>query len=269
MKQAKKDKSRLGFNFIIIVLLFVSNIQHALADETEKNILIIHQYAENYPYQVLFDEGLENVFSEYTNYNINYDYEHLKIDQFPDNKAYLEATAKYFQFKRENTNLVPDVIITTGLVDELLWDYKDDVFADIPIIKVPLRECTPIDLGSYISKDGVTKLCIEESFDKNIELILNTQKSIKKLYVVIGSSYDEIQILKDIKDASKSYEDKLDFEFLNDLSYSQMLAKVKGADKDSSVLFVRWFIDVNDQSFVPKKVLDKVIEVANVPVYGT
>lgn len=45
-----------------LIFLFAIDLQGVFADETEKNILIIHQYTENYPYQDKFDEGLEKVF---------------------------------------------------------------------------------------------------------------------------------------------------------------------------------------------------------------
>ena len=267
MKKARRSKCNRAIIFLFI-FLFAIDLQGVFADETEKNILIIHQYTENYPYQDKFDEGLEKVFDQETRYKINYDYEYLKLDKFPVNKAYLDATTQYFKLKNEYRNSKIDVIVTTGLVDELLWDYKEDIFGDIPMIKVPFKECECGKVDLCLGKDGITELCGRENFDNNIELILNTQKGLKKLYIIIGSSDNEENTLKELQETATIY-NGIEFKFLNELSYMKMLEEVEGADEGSAVLFIRWLEDIEGESFVPQRVLEEVIELSPVPVYGT
>ncbi|NMB44428.1 MAG: GGDEF domain-containing protein [Clostridiales bacterium] len=49
----------------------------------------------------------------------------------------------------------------------------------------------------------------------------------------------------------------------------KMLEEVEGADEGSAVLFIRWLEDIEGESLVPQRVLEEVIELSPVPVYGT
>lgn len=256
------------FIFILGLLILVSGAPYALAAPTEKNVLILHQFAVDYPAHQRFNEGLSKEFEEEGRYKFNYCYEYLNMDKFPDNEAYLAATAEYLELKQKYSNWRPDVIVASDGVASFLSNYGNEIFADVPIISVWSGEGKiPPNLPELSSKNAV--LSVFANFDKNIRLILDTQKDLKKVYIVSGDSDGEKDTLDQIKKAAEPYNEEVEFVYLHKLSYREMLDTLRQASDDSAILFVRWVTDAEGNSFVPVRVLDTIIKEVRVPVFGT
>ncbi len=247
----------------VFVLAFPVGVS---ASETipEKNILIINQFTAEHPAHQLFNEGVTNALLRESGYTFNFAYEYLNMDKFPDNDAYLEATAQYLSFKQKYSNWRPDVIIASDGVADFLYKYGNDIFGDTPIVVVWAGDGQkPVNLQS----EHVT-LSAFVDYKKNIELINNTLENLEQVYVVIGHSESEQSTLEQIKKVALLYADKIDFIYLNQLSHQQMLDMLRNPSDRSAVLFVRWIQDAEGKAFIPVNVLEEIIKEVNIPVFG-
>ena len=68
------------FIFVLLIVSLISKSQHSSATMTEKNIIILHEYSEGYPYHQEFNEIFIKTLNENKNYKFNYHFEYFKID---------------------------------------------------------------------------------------------------------------------------------------------------------------------------------------------
>ena len=77
------------------MLISLTGALYASAAPSEKNIIVVHQYSEEFPHQKMFNDGLAKTLSEEKRCSFILSYEYLKVDKYPNNDAYLKATVEY------------------------------------------------------------------------------------------------------------------------------------------------------------------------------
>ena len=263
----KTISRQIVFLVILVFTLLTSFFpaQASLSAPLEKNILIIHQFTAEYPAHQVFNEKLIEVMQQETRFKFNYSYEYLNMEKFAQHDGYLKATADYIKLKQQYSNWAPDVIVASDGVTDFLSLYANELFGEVPIISVWSGD----DLASIDSDSKHVVISILANFDKNIKLILDTQKNLKNIYVVIGDSYSEQHIPAQIKAAAVPYLAQVNFVYLNKLSYSDMMLTLQQIPDNSAIMFVRWVTDIQGESFVPVRVLSTITKEAKAPVYGT
>lgn len=264
MKAVLKAKYPLGL-MMMVLLMSLFSAQAALPAPIEKNILILHQFASQYPAHQAFNEEFVQTLGQETGYKFNYSYEYLNLEKFAQHDDYLKATAAYIKLKQQYTNWTPDVIVASGGANDFLSRFSQELFGEVPIVSVwSADESRPVD----VSPKHVLITALP-NFDSNIRLILSTQKNLKKIYVVVGDSYSEQAIPAQIKQAAEPYLAQAEFIYLNELSYADMMITLAQVPDDSAILFVRWVADAKGESFVPVRVLSAITKAVKAPVYGT
>lgn len=267
MRKINKYIYRL-FIFVLLIIAFTSKPQYGSANVTEKNIIILHEYSEDYPYHQEFNDLFIKTLNENKDYKFNYIFEYFKIDKYSNNDVYVESLVEQIKLKKELSNLDPDIVVASGGFSDFLLEYRDELFPDIPVVSIFRKhdkhnETSPDMFGEDLI------LTPKEDYNKNIKLILDLHPNVKKIYILIGNSESEKKIIKDIKILTEPYSKKVEFIYLNEMSYYEMLTTVERASDDSAILFIRWFIDAEGKSFIPVRVLNNISEKTNVPIYGT
>ncbi|MGI5936153.1 MAG: diguanylate cyclase [Oscillospiraceae bacterium] len=263
-----KSKSISVLLAMIISLLVITTVLPcALAIQEEKNILVLHQFEVDYPAHQVFNNGLAKKLAENDSFKFNFTYEYLNLREFPDNEIYLSATANYLKLKQKYSNITPDIIIASDVESRFLSRYGKKIFGEVPIISVwDGNERYLEDLQRISSEKAIITAFI--NFEKNIRLILDTLPRTEKIYVIIGNSISERYILQQVKTAAEPYSEEVDFIYLNNLSYSNMIAYLKDAGANSAALFVRYMTDAENKTHMPIHVLENIIKEVNIPVFG-
>lgn len=256
------------FIFVLLIVALISKPQYGSATVTEKNIIILHEYSEDYPYHQEFNEIFIKNLNENKEYKFNYIFEYFKTDKYSNNDVYIESLVDQIKLKRELSNLDPDIVVASGGFSDFLLKYRDELFPDIPVVSIFNKHDKHKETSPYMLDEDLI-LTPKEDYNKNLELIQDLHPEVKKIYIVIGNSESEKKIIKDIKTLTESYNKKIEFIYLNEMSYYEMLNTVERASDDSAILFVRWFIDAEGKSFIPVRVLNSISEKTNVPIYGT
>lgn len=256
------------FIFVLLIVSLISKSQHSSATMTEKNIIILHEYSEGYPYHQEFNEIFIKTLNENKNYKFNYHFEYFKIDEYSNDDVYIESLVEQLKLKRELSNWEPDIVVASGGFSDFLLEYKDEIFPNIPVVSILRKHDKHKEIPPEMFAENII-LTSKEDYGMNFELILDLHPDVKKIYIVIGNSESEKNIIKNIKVSAEPFNKKVEFIHLNEMSYSEMLNTVEGASDDSAIFFVRWFVDAEGKSFIPVRVLNSISEKSGAPIYGS
>lgn len=261
----------IGVALLLFLFLCTRNIS-AITDRSvitpERNVLVIHQYSVEDPYQDLFNQGLREIFAQDDRYYYNISYEYLEIDKLPHDVVYLDMKIDHLIYKMKRSNWVPDVVVASSGVSDWLIKYKNELFEDIPVVA-----CAPAYAGkSTIPVNHFTDhylLQVNDDFANNYQLILDLLPGTNNIYVVLGNSYEEKNLLSLAQEDTKDFEDKVTFIFTNKKSNAEMISTLRNAPDDSAVLFSRWITDIEGEFFGQNHYLQFLSSSINIPVFGT
>ncbi|EGW38736.1 ABC transporter substrate binding protein [Desulfosporosinus sp. OT] len=247
---------------ILLTMVFPSSVI-ATAGPIEKHVLFLDPFTPDYPSYQLYEQGVKNTLAENSGYKFSYSYECLDLARYPNDEDYLQDVAQYFKAKYQNQQ--PDFIITNESLYSLLVKYEPSIFPNVPIIMDWNEDSQP--LVNMPSNYIVMPRNIE--IEENVKLILQTRPLTKTIYIIVGDSAAERNIVKRFVKVQKKFANQVEIVVLNKLPYTQMLERLRNAQDHSAVLFFRWVSDVDGNSFVPVQVLQTICREVKIPVYGT
>lgn len=261
----KKENKRKNILIKSLVIIFIVcfNDQNTFADtKPEKHVLIVNPFTQDYPGSQLYIKGIKSALEKKTDFKFSYSYEYADLGRHSNDEEYLENLSEYLKAKYSNDQ--PDFIITAITLYSFFSKHGDDIFNNVPVIVDWDKEeipTTPLPRNYTI----ISQL---PGIDENIQIILKTKPSTKKIYMVVGNSINERNISKSILDVESKYVNQIEFELLNNLSYEDMIKMIKGADDNSVILYFQWYSDINGKGFIPVEVVKTICQEAKVPVYG-
>lgn len=229
-------------------------------DAGEKSIVMILPFSQDYPVHLQLVKGFrDSVLKARSDVRISYEY--LDLARFPNEQGYLADVAAFL--KAKYARLRPDVVVSGGPIRQFMDEYGNAMFPGVPVV-FPRDESAALEAAV---KGGVDTSRNSE-YMKSVEVIFRTRPATKTVYVVLGDSDEERNILKDMSRVAEAYRERARFVFTNDLTHARMLDLMGEAGEDSAILFMRWHRDVQGESFIPDDVAREVAERAKAPVYG-
>jgi signal transduction histidine kinase len=156
------------------------------------------------------------------------------------------------------------VAIMAPALDFLLAS-GDLIFPGTPIVFCGVDR---IQLGSRSLPSNLYGVLIKREFAPTLELVLRLHPKTENVVVVSGTSEFDTTLLAQAQKEFRSYEKRVSFTYLSELSLQQLLATLARLPPRDVVLFLSMFQDGAGQQFVPHEVLERVSGAASVPVYG-
>lgn len=258
-----KNNVIVKLSIIIFIFMVCFHDQKAFAEtKPEKHVLIVNPFTQDYPGSQLYIKGVKSMLEKKSEFKISYSYEYADLGRHSNDEGYLENLSEYFKNKYSKDQ--PDFIITAITLYSFFSKHGNDIFPNVPVIVDWDKEqipTTPMP-ANYVA---ISQL---PGVDENIQVILKTKPSTRKIYMVVGNSINERNISKSILDVESKYSNQVEFELLNNLSYEDMIELIKGASDDSVILYFQWYSDINGKSFIPVDVVKTICQEAKVPVYG-
>lgn len=214
-----------------------------------------------------FNKGLKSKFQQQSQYKINYSYEYFDMARFENNENYLADTARYFQSKYAKRS--PDMVVTSSRLAPFLLKYGHTIFPAVPVLMVwegyNLPTANNIPANCVVFPGGYDA---QEQVDKNIQLIMQTRPFTQKVLIVVGDSEEERGIINRTLPLNDKYANQVELVFLNRLPFAEMLERIRNANDNSVILFLRWFVDAEGKNFIPAGVLQTIYREAKAPIYG-
>ncbi|AZN42381.1 hybrid sensor histidine kinase/response regulator [Paenibacillus albus] len=253
--------------FALMMMLFAV-VPFSYASETEaqtsdKKVLILHSAAPDYPTTKLFADAFTSSLKASTNVTIYQDY--LDLTRYDSQPGYEQTIESLLKQKYEHNQ--PDLIVTTSYPTlPFMKKFGEQLFPGVPVIYAyneyegVIPDPMPANYSGVIGDFEVSG---------TIDLIMKTKPQTDKIYIVIGSSPNEQTALKMAKSETARYENQVHLEYLNGLTYSQLLDKLQNEqDVHSAILYVFLFQDKTGKPYIPAEVVKKIIELSPMPVYS-
>ena len=156
------------------------------------------------------------------------------------------------------------VAIMAPALDFLLAD-GGLIFPGTPIVFCGVDRT---QLGTRSLPPNLYGVLIKREFAPTLELVLRLHPRTENVVVVSGTSEFDTTLLAQAQKEFRSYEKRVSFTYLSELSLQQLLATLARLPPRDVVLFLSMFQDGAGQQFVPHEVLERVSGAAGVPVYG-
>lgn len=245
---------------LFLALLFPPAL--SAADLPVKRVLILFPYSPEYPSWDKYLSGLRVGFSGEKEYRLELYYELFDGERFSRNADYLRITADYYRLKY--LQAPPDLIVAGMMPGETVDLFSSLSFPGIPMLWASnlFNDDVPGNPRNLYSLRG------PYDFGKTFDLIRQLSPEVKRLLVVIGTSPREKNAVAELRKMVPFWDEYFDFEFLDALTYPEILDRAHAAPKDSAVVFFWLFRDINGNAHVPADVAKALSVTSAAPVFG-
>ena len=228
----------------------------------KKKILILHSYHQGFEWSDNITSGIKSIF-EKSNVEVEFSIEYLDTKKKNDS-VYLSNLA-YFLKSKYNTTLFDIIITVDNNAFELITTYK--IFpSNIPIVFCGINNSRHKMLQGIENVSGVID---KVNYKKNIELIFKLHPNTENIYIVIDNKTPTaVEQKKMLVEELHTFDYFNKLIFLEDLSFENMLSKVKELPDNSAILLLAFNKDKNDRYISFLELVNEVTEKSPVPVYG-
>jgi signal transduction histidine kinase len=268
-KQTEKlpNTGNLGKIIIAVLLTWVLCKPGVLASTTEeeapKRILAIFAFKQALPWAYRIEENMRATLASESPFPIELNIEHADRPRYPD-EIYLRKVVDFYRYKYSGQKV--DLVLALGdEAAELLIEYGEELFGDIPVVLVSSEAGT---LPRDLMKPNMTSLVWGWDTGSTIALIKDLLPQTKHLFIISGASNTDLSIRKNALKVAHKYENRFNIQFITDFVTSEMLEKVSKLPNDSAIFFLSVLRDVNNEYFVSRDLMHVVSEKANAPVFG-
>lgn len=243
----KPYRKILAAVFILTFLLFFpigACVDNAYADQNHdlnqphKNILLLNSYSQGLAWTRDQDLGvIETIKESYSNSSIFV--EDMDWKNYPQGTN-LEYLKEYYKYKYQNKKI--DIIITT---DDIALTFalsnRKEIFSNAPLV------------FSGVNKEGLFQINrrynnftgVVEVIDpvETVKIAMKINPSLKNIYVLFDNSESGRSTGKIVLDKIKEMDLSLNIITLNDLSFGELIEKVKAIGDDSIILITTYYSD--------------------------
>lgn len=256
---------------IFLILLICGLISHPVPTHAQtqrqnplsgKNVLILHSHEANAPVFIGTDKGLLATLESGGVHRINQFFEslYLRGNPAPEHRRLL---AEQMRVRYVHRKL--DMIITM-YPEALEFVLKDclDIFPDVPILGMYLP------LGFKLPKTKRRLIGHSASLDVlgTFEIALKLVPGAKRVYVVSGAHELDRTVEDLARRDLKKWEGRLEFRYLNEMSFGDILVALSTAPPDTIILLLIYSQDVNGRNYTSNALPQQLNQVSTAPIFS-
>ena len=234
-----------------------------LNDPEPKRVLVIYSYHEGLPWERLIDDSLRATLASKSAEPVELNVEHADRVRYPGD-AYLQNFVDLLRRKYSH----PKMDVVVGIDDEatdILLRYGEELFPGVPIVFVTAERKT---LKRDSLKPNMTSLLWGADIRGTVELICEILPETRQILVITGSSLGDRAAQKFARAALRGYSDRLEINYLAEISRNDLLKKVERLPERSVLLYLAFSRDSEGKNFVPLEILSDISRKANAPAFG-
>jgi PAS domain S-box-containing protein len=227
-----------------------------------KKILILHSHEADAPVFLDTDKGILTTLQSGGIPSLNQFFESLDLRRNPD-PEHRKVLVEEMRMRYSHRKL--DMIITMfpEALDFVLKDARD-IFPDAPILALYLP------LGFELPK---TDRCIIGHFPSpdilgTLEIAMKLVPRAKRVYLVSGTHEVDRRIEDQARRDLKNWETQLEFVYLSQMSFEDILASLSTAPPDTIILLLIYTQDVSGRIYTSPSVAQRLSQVSRAPVFG-
>ena len=258
---------RLGrwniYGFCAVVCLIVASGADAADVERPKRVLIVHSFGSSAPPFTTHSTAFETTLTQEMGKRVDLDQVSLDMARYaqPD----MEEAFVEFLLKRL-AKWQPDLVVPIGSpAGRFVVKFRDRLFPGTPVIYTGMDRRT-------VPPDAITKNAtfVGEDFKLAglVEDILQLAPDTTNIEVILGATPLERYWTIEFRRAFEPFTNRVSFNFLNDLSFDQMLGRLSKLPPRSFILLGLFLRDASGVTHNEDEALQRLHAVANAPING-
>jgi signal transduction histidine kinase len=190
--------------------------------------------------------------------------EYLEANRFPGEH---QSQALRDYIRKKYAELPPDVVVAHSEASlNFLLKNPNDLFPNTPLVFYIASRPKAETLA--VKRDS-TGIIIYSAFKKNLDLALSLQPLTKQVFIVSGTLEHDKVFEEMAREELKDYENRVQINYLTDLSPNELIAKTRTLPEQSIILFVwQQARDEHGKLWEFSEILDAIVQTAPVPIYG-
>ncbi len=251
---------RLGFIAIFLILFVFGSITYA--ENTNKNILVLHSYDIDYGWTTDIDMGIDSIIKENENVIVEREYMDAKR-----NNSYKYYNQLYKLYKvKFRSNQFDTIIASDNDALDFLLKYKEDLFPNTPVVACGVNEL----YTSISNKEGMFIGISEHiDFEETLKTMLNLHKNTNKIVIFNDSSPTGIINRQLINSVMYSTKISQIVNFHNDLSIEEIEEITISLNQNDIIFFIDSVINDNNGNVIPmSKAIERISAECNTPIYS-
>jgi signal transduction histidine kinase len=228
-----------------------------------KRVLLLHSFGWNFQAEDAFGDHLRTDLAEKSPYPLDSYEVLLEIARFSDgerDEAFVDYLRALFPTRP------PDLIVTlVSPAARFIQRHRRDLFPSTPAIFAAL-DARAISDATLTANDTIVSVSTDQG--AVIENIRKTLPGTTTIAVVIGDAPIERFWVKELRRVIQPYENRINFIFLNELSFGDMLTRVAALPPRSAIYFGELVVDAQGIPHRQEEVLSRLHAVANAPIFG-
>jgi signal transduction histidine kinase len=234
----------------------------AAGEDHHKRVLLLFDEDQTLPGLAVLDRTIRSTLSAGLEGDVEFFTESIHSARFPE-EQHERALGDYLA--KTYGGLKLDLIVgVMGPAVMFLLEHANRFAQDVPIVfcGADARDIEGVTLPSRM-----TGVLVRRVFGPTLDVALRLQPETQHVFVAGGTSGFDRQLLGAARHEFQSFERRVSFTYLTDLSMGDLLAAVSRVPPHSIILYSTLFRDGAGQSFVPHDVASRISAAARAPVY--
>lgn len=260
--------SRNGFNkltsviFVILCLSFVCKTSYAKEDYSNKRVLFISSYNNNFlsvPDQI---NGISDILNPLS---IEFDIEYMDTKRF-DSSEYITMFHDLLKYKLNQVEPYDGIIVGDDNALQFVLDYKDELFYGLPIAFLGINDLDRAkEAFEHFSITGVVE---ETSIKENIELGMKFIEDAKNIVAIVDNTLTG----RGNKEQFYSYREQfkeLTFTDINvsEYTFDEVSKLVSEIPDDSIIIYFSMYTDITGTDITIPEAIKILKESTSLPIF--
>ena len=229
-----------------------------------KRVLVLYWGNKDYLWNVEFDRSFQFRLDSAPPESIEYYQEYLESQRFPGER---QASLLRDYLRKKYAGHPIDVVVATSDASlEFLIKDRSGLFPGVPIVFVATQYPTTAETTTGPGLTGIINISTHR---RTVDLALSLHPATEQVFVVSGTLEHDKRLERLARQELQGYEGRVQITYLTDLSWAQLIEKMKSLPKRSIVLYV-WDQSKNEQGKLLQSVdlFDLIAPHTHVPIYG-
>ena len=254
---------RVPYVLCVIVCLTVTSAVHADNAGRAKRVLMVHSFGSSAPPFTTHSTAFETTLTQEMGNRVDLD--EISLDNARYGQPDMEEPFVEFLLKRL-AKWQPDLVVPIGSpAGRFVVKFRDRLFPGTPVIYTGMDRRT-------VPPDAITKNAtfVGEDFELAglVEDILQIAPDTTNIEVILGATLLERYWAIEFRRAFERFTNRVSFNFLNDLSFDQMLERLAKLPPRSFILLGLLLRDASGVTHNEDDALQRLHAVANAPING-
>jgi signal transduction histidine kinase len=242
----------------LILLSQLGPAADAYAQGEHKRVLVLYSTRRDSEFSMTGESALPRMLDAGLGMNLDYHSEFIDISRFPD-PTYQLAFRDFLRLKYQGV-MFDVVVAMQDQATQLVQSHRDSLFAGAPVVFLS-------NTARMARLRDSTGLIHERDFASTFGMIRQLQPDVRRVFIVTGAARVDKAFEAAVQSQLHRSSAPIELIFLSGLSTNALMEQVSRLPKSSAVYYILVSEDGDGNRFHPLEYLDRLVKVANAPIY--